>query len=198
MMKKSVFFWLLLSASIITNAQNEASMGLGNKHLIGYAFGMSHLHIYYEPDSLADLWKDTYFSHIVEYDRRVFPFLDAGAFMLYSTKDIDLLRVNVLALGVDVRFLPLGLFCKEPKMIDFYGIFRGGVACLFLSNFSGTMLSQLHHREHKQSELSQYHAYLSPGFGIAFFNKHKINLFFEYSRDKGFKNTYRFGASYRL
>lgn len=180
-------------------AQNETPPTRTGKHSnsISYSTGISRMHIYYESDSLSSLWKDNYWLHIVEYDRNLFSFLDAGAFMLYSTKDFDLFRVNVATIGLDVRFHPIGLFYKQPTMIDVYGIVRGGVAYQFLSNLSEEILSQFNQQGVKPSVVNKWHGYFSPGFGIILFNKKRINVLFEYNKDKGFKNTYKIGMTYR-
>lgn len=71
---------------------------------ISYFAGLSGLVRYYYPDSLNLSIKDPYWSHTISYDRTLFPWLEAGAYLTHSFSNKfgrPLFTINLTSLGLE-------------------------------------------------------------------------------------------------
>ncbi|MGP1447283.1 MAG: hypothetical protein ACTTKO_07135 [Candidatus Limimorpha sp.] len=178
------FNCLICSTILAQETSRKTDRLYSNK--IAYSLGYSRIYFYYESDSLAKFWKTNFWSHTVEYDRHLFPWLEAGGYFLYSMKDYQQCWVNMAGIGLNLKLHPIGVFYKNPTFADIYGIFRGGINYRFFSNLSESV---------SYSAENKWYPYFSPGVGISFLNHKRVSVFLEYSKDKCFKKTYRIGMS---
>lgn len=153
--------------------------------------GYSHIYSYYEQDFTDNHWKKNFWSHTMEYDRQLFPWLEAGGYFMYSMKGYEGFWLNMTGIGLNLKLHPIGMFYKKPTFVDVYGFFRGGINYRFVSNVSEKIYSNANNE-------NRWYSYFSPGAGISFFNHKRVSVFLEYSTSKCFTKTYSIGMSCRF